>query len=239
MPPGYRRYDLGPMGDFGLYLLFLVPPLVLGLVVQSWLKRTFAKYSNVQLSSGLPGAQVARQILDQHGLQDVPVELSPAGPLSDNYDPRKKALFLSEPVYQPSTVAAAAVAAHETGHALQDQAHYAPLRIRSVMYPAVAFASNAWIWLLFAGAILGLLNLVAVALILYAVAVAFHIVTLPVEFNASRRASAELRELGLVGPTESEGVQKVLTAAALTYVAGALAALSLLLYYLLIFFGRR
>jgi uncharacterized protein len=227
------------MGDFGLYLLFLVPPLVLGLVVQSWLKRTFAKYSNVQLSSGLPGAQVARQILDQHGLQDVPVELSPAGPLSDNYDPRKKALFLSEPVYQPSTVAAAAVAAHETGHALQDQAHYAPLRIRSVMYPAVAFASNAWIWLLFAGAILGLLNLVAVALILYAVAVAFHIVTLPVEFNASRRASAELRELGLVGPTESEGVQKVLTAAALTYVAGALAALSLLLYYLLIFFGRR
>jgi uncharacterized protein len=239
MPPGYRRYDLGPMGDFGLYLLFLVPPLVLGLVVQSWLKRTFAKYSNVQLSSGLPGAQVARQILDQHGLQDVPVELSPAGPLSDNYDPRKKALFLSEPVYQPPTVAAAAVAAHETGHALQDQAHYAPLRIRSVMYPAVAFASNAWIWLLFAGAILGLLNLVAVALILYAVAVAFHIVTLPVEFNASRRASAELRELGLVGPTESEGVQKVLTAAALTYVAGALAALSLLLYYLLIFFGRR
>jgi hypothetical protein len=136
-------------------------------------------------------------------------------------------------------VSAAAVAAHETGHALQDQAHYAPLRIRSVMYPAVAFASNAWIWLLFAGAILGLLNLVAVALVLYAVAVAFHIVTLPVEFNASRRASAELRELGLVGPTESEGVQKVLTAAALTYVAGALAALSLLLYYLLIFFGRR
>lgn len=227
------------MGDFGLYLLFLVPPLVLGLVVQSWLKRTFAKYSNVQLSSGLPGAQVARQILDQHGLQDVPVELSPGGTLSDHYDPRKKALFLSGPVYQPVSVAAAAVAAHETGHALQDQAHYAPLRIRSVMYPAVAFASNAWIWLLFAGAILGLLNLVAVALILYAVAVAFHIVTLPVEFNASRRASAELRELGLVGPTESEGVQKVLTAAALTYVAGALAALSLLLYYLLIFFGRR
>jgi uncharacterized protein len=227
------------MGDFGLYLLFLVPPLVLGLVVQSWLKRTFAKYSNVQLSSGLPGAKVARQILDQHGLQEVPVELAQGGPLSDNYDPRKKTLFLSEPVYQPASVAAAAVAAHETGHALQDQSGYAPLRIRSAIYPAVAFASNAWIWLLFAGAILGLLNLVAVALILYAVAVAFHIVTLPVEFNASRRAGAQLRELGLVGPTESEGVQKVLTAAALTYVAGALAALSLLLYYALIFFGRR
>ena len=227
------------MGDFGLYLLFLVPPLVLGLVVQSWLKRTFAKYSNVQLASGLQGAQVARQILNSNGLTEVPVEMAPGGALSDHYDPRKKALFLSEPVYQPPSVAAAAVAAHETGHALQDQAHYTPLRIRSAMYPAVAFASNAWIWLLFAGAILGLLNLVAVALILYAVAVAFHIVTLPVEFNASRRASAQLRELGLVGPTESEGVQKVLTAAALTYVAGALAALSLLLYYALIFFGRR
>ncbi|HET8872107.1 MAG TPA: zinc metallopeptidase, partial [Gaiellaceae bacterium] len=101
------------MGDFGLYLLFLVPPLVLGLVVQSWLKRTFAKYSNVQLSSGLPGAQVARQILDQHGLQEVPVEISPGGTLSDHYDPRKKALFLSGPVYEPASVAAAAVAAHE------------------------------------------------------------------------------------------------------------------------------
>lgn len=227
------------MGDFGLYILFLAPPLILGLVVQAWLKRTFAKYSNVQLASGLQGAQVARQILNSNGLTEVPVEQAPGGPLSDHYDPRKKALFLSEPVYQPPSVAAAAVAAHETGHALQDQARYTPLRIRSVMYPAVAFASNAWIWLLFAGAILGALNLVAVALILYAVAVAFHLVTLPVEFNASRRAAVQLRELGIVGPTESEGVKKVLTAAALTYVAGALAALSLLLYYLLIFFGRR
>jgi Zn-dependent membrane protease YugP len=227
------------MGDFGLFLLFLVPPLVLGLVIQSRLKRTFAKYSNVQLASGLPGAQVARQILDSNGLTEVPVEVASGGPLSDNYDPRKKALFLSEPVYKPASVAAAAVAAHETGHALQDKAGYTPLKIRSAMYPAVAFASSAWIWLLFAGAILGLLNLVALALILYAVAVAFHIVTLPVEFNASRRAGAQLRELGLVGPTESEGVQKVLTAAALTYVAGALSALSLLLYYALIFFGNR
>jgi len=227
------------MGGFGLYLAFLIPPLVLGLVVQSWLKRTFAKYSNVQLSSGLPGAQVARQILDSNGLSEVPVEMSPGGALSDNYDPRKKALFLSEPVYTPPSVAAAAVAAHETGHALQDSAGYVPLRLRSAMYPAVAFASTAWIWLLIIGAILGALNLVALALILYAVAVAFHIVTLPVEFNASRRASGQLRELGLVGANEGEGVEKVLRAAAFTYVAGALSALSLLLYYALIFFGNR
>ena len=227
------------MGDFGLFLLFLVPPLLIGLGVQYWLKKTFAKYSNVQIASGLPGAQIARHILDSNSLQEVPVEMAPGGPLSDHYDPRKKALFLSQPVYEPPSVAAAAVAAHETGHALQDQKGYVPLRIRSAMYPAVAFASTAWIWLLLIGAVLGALNLVALALILYAVAVAFHIVTLPVEFNASRRAAGQLQELGLVGPSESEGVKKVLNAAALTYVAGALSALSLLLYYALVFFGNR
>jgi Zn-dependent membrane protease YugP len=170
----------------------------------------------------------------------VRVPFADVGPvrIPDEIDD-EKALFLSETVYQPASVAAAAVAAHETGHALQDARGYVPLKIRSVMYPAVAFASTAWIWLLIIGAVLGALNLVGLALLLYAVAVAFHIVTLPVEFNASRRAAGQLRELGLVGPTESEGVQKVLTAAALTYVAGALAALSLLLYYALIFFGNR
>jgi uncharacterized protein len=227
------------MGDLGLYLAFMIPPLLLGLGVQAWLKRTFAKYSDVQVSSGLSGAEVARQILDRNGLADVPVEASPGGALSDHYDPRKKALFLSEPVYRPPSVAAAAVAAHETGHALQDSRGYAPLKIRSAVYPAVAFASTAWIWLLVAGAVLGALNLVAIALALYAVAVAFHLITLPVEFNASRRAAGQLRELALVGPTESEGVEKVLRAAAFTYVAGALAALSLLVYYALIFFGNR
>jgi Zn-dependent membrane protease YugP len=227
------------MDGFLLYLAFLIPPLVLGLVVQAWLKRTFARFSEVQIGSGLAGVQVARQILDRNGLGEVPVEVSPGGPLSDHYDPRKKALFLSEPVYQPPSIAAAAVAAHETGHALQDSRGYVPLRIRSAMYPAVAFASSAWIWLLLIGAVLNALNLVALALILYAVAVLFHLVTLPVEFNASRRASTQLRELGIVGAGEQEGVNKVLRAAALTYVAGALAALSLLLYYALIFFGNR
>jgi len=226
------------MGDWALYLAFMIPPLVLGLVVQAWLKRTFAKFSSVELASGLPGAQVARQILERNGLNEVPVEVSPGGALSDHYDPRKKALYLSEPVYNPPTVAAAAVAAHETGHALQDAGGYAPLKIRSAIYPAVAFASNAWIWLLVLGVILNALNLVALALVIYAVAVVFHVVTLPVEFNASRRAGAQLRELGIVGADEGAGVQRVLTAAALTYVAGALAAISLLLYYVLAFFGE-
>lgn len=114
-----------------------------------------------------------------------------------------------------------------------------PLRLRAVMFPVVAFASSAWIWLLLIGAVLGALNLVVSALVLYALAVAFQIVTLPVEFNASRRASVGLRALGLVGTTEQAGVQNVLAAAALTYVAGALAALSQLLYYVVVFFGRR
>jgi uncharacterized protein len=227
------------MDSWVLYLAFLIPPLVIGFAVQQWLQRTFAKYSEVPVAAGMSGAQVARAILDRNGLNDVPVELSPGGPLSDHYDPRKKALFLSEPVYGPATVAAAAVAAHETGHALQDSRGYVPLKIRSAMYPAVAFASNAWIWLLMIGAVLQLLNLVALALLLYAVAVAFHIVTLPVEFNASRRASGQLRELGIVGAGgEQAGVQRVLSAAALTYVAGALAALSQLIYFLLAFFGE-
>jgi len=227
------------MGDFGLYLAFMIPPLVIGLAVQAWLKRTFAKYSEIQIGSGMPGAQVARQILERNGLSEVPVEISPGGPLSDHYDPRRKALFLSEPVYRPPSIAAAAVAAHETGHALQDSRGYFPLKLRSAMYPAVAFASNAWMWLLIIGAVLNALNLIALALALYAAAVAFHLVTLPVEFNASRRASVQLRELGIVGAGEQAGVNKVLTAAALTYVAGALAALSMLLSYALLFFGNR
>jgi uncharacterized protein len=226
------------MDGFVLYLAFLIPPLLFGLAVQWWLKRTFARYSEVPASAGLTGAQVARTILDRNGLTDVPVELSPGGALSDHYDPRKKALFLSEPVYTPATVAAAAVAAHETGHALQDSRGYVPLKVRSAMFPAVAFASNAWIWLLVIGALLQTLGLIALAFVLYAVAVAFHIVTLPVEFNASRRAAGQLRELGLVGGGgEQIGVQRVLSAAALTYVAGALAAITQLLYYALVFFG--
>jgi Zn-dependent membrane protease YugP len=227
------------MDGFALYLAFLIPPLLFGLGVQWWLKKTFATYSDMPVAAGMSGAEVARTILDRNGLTDVPVELSRGGALSDHYDPRKKALFLSEPVYSPSTVAAAAVAAHETGHALQDSRGYVPLKLRSAMFPAVAFASNAWIWLLVIGALMQTLGLIALALVLYAVAVAFHIVTLPVEFNASRRAAGQLRELGIVGAgAEQVGVQRVLTAAALTYVAGALAAITQLLYYALVFFGE-
>jgi hypothetical protein len=226
------------MGSLGLYILFLVPPLLFGLGVQAYLRRTFSRYSEVAYTAGLSGAEVARTMLDRNGLTEVPVEQSPGGPLSDHYDPRKRALYLSPPVYQDASVAAAAVAAHETGHALQHAGGYVPLRVRSAMFPAVAFASTAWMWLLLGGVLLSALNLIGLALALYAVAVAFHLVTLPVEFNASKRAAVQLGQLGLVTGEEQAGVRKVLSAAALTYVAGALAALSQLLYFLLVFFGN-
>jgi Zn-dependent membrane protease YugP len=221
------------VNDWGLYILLLVPTLLIGLGVQWWLKKTFERYSHVDLLSGMTGAEVARQILDRNGLEQVPVDRSDAGALSDNYDPRKRALHLSPPVYDPKTVAAAAVAAHESGHALQHQAGYAALRLRSAMFPAVAIASNVWIWILLAGVFLNAFGLITIAILVYAVAVLFHIVTLPVEFNASRRAGQQLVALGLVTAEESTGVNRVLRAAALTYVAGALAALTQLLYFVL------
>jgi Zn-dependent membrane protease YugP len=221
------------VGDWGLYIVLLVPTLLLGLGVQWWLKRTFARYSNIELLAGLTGADVARQILDRNGLSEVPVDRADGGSLSDNYDPRKRALHLSPPVYDPKTVAAAAVAAHESGHALQHASGYTALRLRSAMFPVVAIASTTWIWILIAGVLLNALNLITLAILIYAVAVAFHLVTLPVEFNASRRAGQQLQALGLVTTEEQAGVQNVLTAAALTYVAGALAALTQLLYFVL------
>ena len=225
------------MSSFGLYLAFLVPPLLFGLFVQSWLKRTFAEQSQVADTSGLSGAQVARRILDGNGLTDVEVQRAAGGPLSDHYDPRTRTVNLSEPVYDGTSVASTSVAAHETGHAIQHQHAYRPLAVRSVLFPAVAFASSTWTILLVFGAILGALGLVQVALILYAVVVLFQFVTLPVEFDASRRAGKQLGELGLVTAPEQQGVHKVLRAAALTYVAGALAALSQLAYFMLLFFG--
>jgi Zn-dependent membrane protease YugP len=227
------------MGSWGLYFLFLIPPLILGFVVQAWLKKTVAANMQVPVASGLSGADVARRILDQNGLNDVPVETSPGGPLSDHYDPRKKSVHLSEPVYAGHAVASTAIAAHEVGHAIQHAKAYVPFRVRSAMWPAVAFASNAWIFLLLIGFLAQLSGLVGLAILLYAVVVVFQLVTLPVEFDASRRALVQVREFGFVSTGEAAGAKKVLTAAALTYVAAALAALSQLAYYALIFLGNR
>jgi Zn-dependent membrane protease YugP len=227
------------MNDFALYFLFLIPPLILGFYIQHRLKTTVNQQMQVAVASGMSGEQVARMILERNGLTEVPVEPSPGGPLSDHYDPRKRSVHLSEPVYGGHAVASAAIAAHEVGHALQHQAGYAFFKVRSAMWPAVAFASNAWFFLLLIGAFMGVLGLVQVAIVLFAVVVLFQLVTLPVEFDASRRALKQLSGLGLVTTGEQAGAKKVLSAAALTYVAAALAALTQLAYYALIFLGNR
>jgi hypothetical protein len=227
------------MSGLGLYLIFLIPPLIIGFAVQGWLKKTVTQNMQVSVHTGMTGAQVAREILDRNGMQDVPVEPSPGGPLSDHYDPRKKSVHLSQGVYDGTAVASTAIAAHEVGHAIQHAKAYAPFRVRSALWPVVAFASSAWIFLLLIGAVLGALGLIQLAIILYSVVVLFQLVTLPVEFDASRRALAQLKGLALVSTGEGQGAKKVLTAAAMTYVAGALAALSQLAYYALIFLGNR
>jgi len=227
------------MGDWGLYLVFLIPPLILGFVVQGWLRKTVARNMQIDVASGLTGAEAARQILDRNGLHGVPVETSPGGPLSDHYDPRKRTVNLSEPVYNGRSVASTAIAAHEVGHAIQHERAYAPFRARSALWPVVAFSSNAWIFLLLIGVFAQAFQLIGLALILYSIVVLFQLVTLPVEFDASRRALVQVRELGLLATGEQAGGRKVLTAAAMTYVAGALAALSQLAYYALVFLGNR
>jgi uncharacterized protein len=226
------------MSGWGLYFAFLIPPLIIGFAVQSWLKKTVAAQMQVGVGNGLTGADVARQILDRNGLQGVPVDTSPGGPLSDHYDPRKRSVHLSEPVYSGRSVASTAIAAHEVGHAIQHQKAYAPFRARSALWPAVAFASQAWFFLLMIGLFAQIAGLMTFAIILYAVVVLFQLVTLPVEFDASRRAMAQINDLGLVSSGESQGARKVLAAAAMTYVAGALAALSQLAYWLLVLNNR-
>ena len=222
------------MSGWGLYFAFLIPPLIIGFAVQAWLKKTVAANMQVAVGNGLTGAEIARQILDRNGLHEVPVDASQGGPLSDHYDPRQKSVHLSEPVYAGRSVASTAIAAHEVGHALQHQKAYGPFRLRSAMWPAVAFASQAWLFLLMIGLFAQIAGLMTFAIVLYAVVVLFQLVTLPVEFDASRRAMAQISDLGLVSTGESQGARKVLTAAAMTYVAGALAALSQLAYWLLV-----
>jgi Zn-dependent membrane protease YugP len=220
----------------GYLVVFFIIPLVLGLSVQGWLKSTFARNSKIPVGSGLSGADVARRILDSNGLSDVPVLASKAGPLSDHYDPRKRTVNLSQPVFAGRSIAATAVAAHEVGHAIQHATAYAPMRARTAIWPIAAFSSQAWMFFLIAGFFIQNLSgqLFTIALILYAFAVLFQLVTLPVEFNASSRAKAQVATLGLASGPEQEGVSKTLTAAAMTYVAGALAALLQLLYLFLL-----
>ncbi len=225
------------MQGFGVYFLFFIPPLILGFAVQGWLKKTVGQQMAVPVLNGLSGAEAAREILDRNGLHAVPIERAAGGPLSDNYDPRKRTLFLSQPVYDGRSVASTAIAAHEVGHAIQHAKAYKPMEVRSALFPVVSFASNTWFILLIFGAFTQATGLVLIAVVLYGAVVLFQVVTLPVEFDASRRALRQITDLGLVTTGEHHGAKRVLTAAAMTYVAGALAALSQLAYFVLVYFG--
>ena len=215
-----------------LYLLFALPALLLGLYAQARVKSNFNKYSRVATMRGFTGAQVARALLDSFGLQEVKVEAA-KGFLTDHYDPRSKTLRLSEATYASPSIAAVGVAAHEMGHALQHSQNYAPLALRSAIVPAAQFGSGLGPWLLFGGMILNFGALAWAGIALYAAATAFTLVTLPVEFDASKRAKALLVRQGYLNQQELVGVNKVLDAAALTYVAAAVQSIMTLLYFAL------
>jgi len=215
-----------------LYLLFALPGLLIGIWAQIKLTSAYGKYSQVVVESGMTGAEAAREILDQSGLTNVPVEEIP-GRLSDHYDPTKRALFLSSDNFHGRTVAAVGVAAHESGHALQHQAAYGLFNVRMALVPVTQFASMAYMGIFFLGLFLGLMKVVLPIIIaIFAVMTLFQLVTLPVEYDASRRAKEQLFRLGLVHEQERAGVSKVLDAAALTYVAALVSSMLTLLYYI-------
>jgi Zn-dependent membrane protease YugP len=227
-----------------LWLVFAIPGLLLGIYAQIRLSSTYNKYMGVPVESGMSGAEAAREILDRAGLNDVAIAEVP-GRLTDHYDPKKRALFLSSENFSERSLSAVGVAAHEAGHALQHQAAYAPLNLRTMMVPVTNFASMAYGVIFFIGVFFmyghrngGPMfhNMIWLAVGLFAVVTAFQIITLPVEFDASRRAKEQLFRLGIVHTHESLAINKVLNTAALTYVAAMISSVGQLLY--LISLGR-
>lgn len=219
--------------------------MILGFVISGlaglWVKSSYSKYSKKMSNSGMTGAQVARSILDRNGLTDVRVEPVP-GQLTDHYDPRSKVVRLSEDNFNKNSIAGVSVAAHEVGHAIQDASGYTPMKLRAGLFPIVNFSNQLFMPLLFGGFILGGMSgngglgtmLIQIAAVLFMAVLAFHVVTLPVEINASTRAYGQLTRYGILSHSEASGTKRVLTAAAFTYIAAALTSLLTLVYLLLV-----
>ncbi len=220
--------------SLGSYLIYIALLLIIPMWAQMRVKNTYKKYSKIATSSQMTGAQVARKILDENGLYDIQIE-EVKGVLSDHYDPRQKVVRLSSGNFHGHSMAAAAVAAHEVGHAIQDAEEYAFLKFRTSLVPLASFGSNSAIFIILAGFIFGMMNLVLVGIIFMAFAVLFQLVTLPVEFNASSRAMDQLVMTGIIQNSEERETKKVLDSAALTYVAAALVAVAELIRFILIF----
>ena len=219
------------------YIMLVVPTLILSMFASIMVKSTFSKYSKIRCSRNITGRDAAALMMQKNNISDVGIE-NVRGSLTDHYDPRSKKLRLSEPVYAQPSIAAVGVAAHEAGHAIQHARSYGPLVLRSTLVPVANLGSSFGPWLAMAGFILQTNWLLDIGILLFGGAVLFYLITLPVEFNASSRALRILRDENILSADELAGARKVLTAAALTYVASALTALMSLLRLLLIR-GRR
>lgn len=228
---------------FGLFLAsywwLIIPGILLGLYAQMKLSSTYAKYVRIGNARGLSGAEAAREILDSVGLHNMPVN-EVGGHLTDHYDPTKKALFLSSENFHGTSLAAVGVAAHEAGHALQHQAAYTWLHLRMALVPITNFASVAWSVIAIVGYFLQMLPaFLAIAIVLFTIIAFFQLVTLPVEFDASKRAKEQLIRLGLIQESERAGISKVLNAAAMTYVAALVTSVLQLLQFIMLARDRR
>jgi uncharacterized protein len=226
-----------------MYFIFFIPGMLLMLWAQSKVKGNYKKYSQVPNMAGLTGAQAARRILDANGLQDVAVE-AVRGELSDHYDPRKRVLRLSQGVYGVPSISAVGIAAHEAGHAIQHAQAYGPLMMRTNLVPLVNIGSNLGFIVLLAGLFMQLTGLAWAGVALFSLATLFALLTLPVEFDASKRAKLALVQVGIVdggmnNGQELRGVDNVLSAAAWTYIAGFAASVLQLLYYVMLVTGMR
>ncbi len=208
------------------------------MLIQMWLKGTYGRWSKVRNTANLTGAEVARAILDANGIHNVEVE-PVKGQLTDHYDPRAHKVRLSEGNYGQASVAAMAVAAHEVGHAIQHAKDYQPLAWRTAILPVANIGSGLGPWLVIGGVFLNFFNLAVIGLLLFAAAALFQLVTLPIEFDASRRALGQMQRLGYATSDDTGGSRKVLTAAAMTYVAALASTVAWLLYYAFIIFANR
>ncbi len=214
------------------YLALIVISLALGLGTQWYIRHTFKRWSQVPIDSHETGAQVARRFLNSEGLSNVPIRPNGGDDLSDYYDPRSDALYLSNSSENGDSVASVAVACHEAGHAVQHDRNYMPARIRMAIVPVVNIGSELWMLVLLAGIFMNLTGLINLGILLFAFVVVFQLVTLPVEFNASARAMNFISNDVRISPEQARGARQMLTAAALTYVAAALSSILQLLYLL-------
>ena len=228
----------GFYGFDSYYLIMVVPAMLLSLWAQFKVKSTFAKYSRIRCGRGITGAAAARYLLKVNHITDVTIE-SVAGSLTDHYHPGRRVLRLSRPVFGEPSIAAVGVAAHETGHAIQHARGYGPLVLRGALVPVANIGSSIGPWLAIAGFAMSFPLLINLGIVLFAGAVVFYLITLPVEFNASARALAILKANRVLSEAELRGVRKVLTAAAMTYVASALTAVMNLLRLVLLSRRRR